>query len=329
MLLIRRNQFCSTGIMPRCDRESLLMSTLPARRHLLMSAHALGDFLAAHRANTRPVAGARALRLFEAGSDGGREFARGHIPGAGYLDTHWFEAPPFWNKIDDDILLRQLLDNGIHGGSTVVLYARNTLAAARIAHLLLYAGVRDVRLLDGGFDAWLRAGQPVAIGLPNRYPTAADFGGPFPACPEYLIGMDEAQALLLRPDAALVSIRTRDEFLGKTSGYDYIDAAGDIPGARWGRAGDNGDVNSMSAYQNADGTMRDAGDILTFWREAGIDPQGRVAFYCGTGWRASLAFFYAHVMDWTNISVYDGGWFEWSVRSGLGGTGRNCRIGLY
>jgi thiosulfate/3-mercaptopyruvate sulfurtransferase len=38
----------------------------------------------------------------------------------------------------------------------------------------------------------------------------------------------------------------------------------------------------------------------------------RIAFYCGTGWRASLAFFYAWLMGWEHISVYDGGWFEWS-----------------
>jgi rhodanese-related sulfurtransferase len=35
-------------------------------------------------------------------------------------------------------------------------------------------------------------------------------------------------------------------------------------------------------------------------------------FYCGTGWRASLAFFYAWLMGWEQIAVFDGGWFEWS-----------------
>jgi thiosulfate/3-mercaptopyruvate sulfurtransferase len=38
----------------------------------------------------------------------------------------------------------------------------------------------------------------------------------------------------------------------------------------------------------------------------------QIAFYCGTGWRASLAFFYAWLMGWQRISVYDGGWLEWS-----------------
>jgi 3-mercaptopyruvate sulfurtransferase SseA len=37
-----------------------------------------------------------------------------------------------------------------------------------------------------------------------------------------------------------------------------------------------------------------------------------VAFYCGTGWGASETWFYAYLMGWARIAVYDGGWFEWS-----------------
>ena len=48
------------------------------------------------------------------------------------------------------------------------------------------------------------------------------------------------------------------------------------------------------------------------WRAAGVHRAHHNAFYCGTGWRASLAFFYAWVMGWERISVYDGGWYEWS-----------------
>jgi thiosulfate/3-mercaptopyruvate sulfurtransferase len=58
--------------------------------------------------------------------------------------------------------------------------------------------------------------------------------------------------------------------------------------------------------------MKPASEICRLWHEAGIVRQRRMAFYCGTGWRASLAFFYAWLMDWPHISVYDGGWCEWS-----------------
>jgi thiosulfate/3-mercaptopyruvate sulfurtransferase len=58
--------------------------------------------------------------------------------------------------------------------------------------------------------------------------------------------------------------------------------------------------------------MRAYPEIAANWSEAGITPDKHVAFYCGTGWRASETWFYAYLQDWPRISVYDGGWFEWS-----------------
>jgi thiosulfate/3-mercaptopyruvate sulfurtransferase len=251
-------------------------------------------------------------KLFEVGCGGEDDFARAHIPGAAYLDTHRFEVQPLWNKVSDSALLSLLLQHGIRHDTTVILYGRSTLAAARAAHLMLYAGVTDVRLLDGGFTAWQRAGYLLEAGEGVRCMPAAAFGIGFPARPDYLIDTEGARMLLQREDGALVSIRTWCEHIGKTSGYSYIEAKGDIPGARWGRAGQDGDVHSMSAYHHADGTMKPAHEIRRLWQEAGLCPGHQTAFYCGTGWRASLAFFYAWLMDWERISVYDGGWCEWS-----------------
>lgn len=261
-----------------------------------------------------PVAAAppAGWRLFEVGCGGAALFEQAHIPGAGYIDTAELEQEPLWNKVSDRALLRLLLRLGVRHDGCVVLYGRSTLAAARAAHLLLYAGVRDVRLLDGGFALWRAGGHPLQAGPPARHDAVAAFGAPFPARPDYLIDTAGAKALLAGGDGALVSIRSWSEHTGKISGYSYIAARGEIPGALWGRAGDDGDVNSMSAFHLADGRMRPAGEIREQWRQAGIVGAGRTAFYCGTGWRASLAFFYAWLMDWQGISVYDGGWCEWS-----------------
>ncbi|QBE62407.1 sulfurtransferase [Pseudoduganella lutea] len=264
-------------------------------------------------------------RLFEAGCGALHGFTAAHIPGAGYLDTCAFEGGPLWNKVPDEALLRVLLAHGIRHDTTVILYGRNNLAAARVAHLLLYAGVADVRLLDGGFAAWHAGGYACEAGAAHVPVPVTSFGAPYPAHPEYLIGMAEARALLARPDAVLASIRSEAEFLGKVSGYSYIAARGDIPGASWGRAGADGDVNSMSAYQLADGRMRPAAAIAAMWEAAGITPGRRVAFYCGTGWRASMAFFHAWLMGWEDIAVYDGGWLEWS--SDAAG-GARCAAGM-
>nr|WP_231402964.1 rhodanese-like domain-containing protein [Caenimonas aquaedulcis] len=262
----------------------------------------------------RPVVAAPtgSWRLFEVGCEDAALFAEAHIPGAGYLETCHLEHGPVWNKVPDPALLELLLAKGIRHDTTVLLYGRNTLAAARAAHLMLYAGVQDVRLLDGGFGAWVSSGGELATGAAVAHAPAADFGVDFPAHPEYLMDMRQVKDLMRRDDGVLVSIRTWQEFTGQTSGYGYIEAKGEIPSARWGRAGRDGDVHCMGDFHRADGTMKPAHEIQAFWREAGIHAGQRNTFYCGTGWRASLAFFYAWLMAWERISVYDGGWCEWS-----------------
>lgn len=248
------------------------------------------------------------LVLLEVGCGQRAQFEAGHIPGAAYLDTSALESAPLFNKIDDHALLSLVPAYGIDRDASVVLYSRNPLAAARAAHLLLYAGVADVRLLDGGFVHWLAAAMPCEAGPVRPRMAAADFGAAVPLCPQFMTSMADVR----RNTGAPVSVRTWSEFPGVSSGYSYIDARGDIAGARRGRAGREGDVNSMSQYQQPDGRMLPAAAIERMWSDAAIVRGRPSVFYCGTGWRASLAFFYAWLMGWDDISVYHGGWFEWS-----------------
>lgn len=249
--------------------------------------------------------------LFEVGFGALPAFLDLHIPGAAYLDTSAFEAPPLWNKVSDAALVTELLLHGIRHDTTVILYGRNQLAAARVAHLMLYAGVMDVRLLDGGYAAWRALGLPGVSGPGPVVPPASDFGVTVPAHPTYLIDLAAAQLLQSAAPRALVSVRTWNEFIGRTSGYPYIAERGEIAGALWGRTLVDDDVNSMSELHHVDGTMAPA-TILQIWTDAGLAPHQRTVFYCGTGWRASLAFFYAWLMGWDDIAVFDGGWYEWS-----------------
>jgi 3-mercaptopyruvate sulfurtransferase SseA len=284
-----------------------------ARRRQLVTPAWLAALIAGASVEGTP---ARGWRLFEVGCEDVALVEQAHIPGAGYLDTCQIEQAPLWNKVSDQALLALLLANGVRYDTTVILYGRNNLAAARLAHLLLYAGVADVRLLDGGFASWQAGGHPCERGPARQGVAALGFGAGFPAHPEYMVDMAQVRTLLELGDSTLASIRTEAEFTGKISGYSYISAAGDIPGARWGQAGEDGDVNSMSTYHRADGRMKPAADITRQWADAGIVSGEHTVFYCGTGWRASMAFFYAWLMGWESISVYDGGWCEWSQQAG-------------
>jgi len=131
-----------------------------------------------------------------------------------------------------------------------------------------------------------------------------------PSHPEYIIDIDTTKSLLAIDQSVLVSVRSWAEYIGKTSGYDFIKPKGRIPGAVWGRSGS--DPHHMQDYRNPDNTMRSFHEIASNWQQAGITPDKRITFYCGTGWRASEAFFYAYLMGWEHISIFDGGWLEWS-----------------
>lgn len=249
-------------------------------------------------------------KVIEAAWGAPKFYLLNHIPGAGYIDTNEVESEPLWNKVSDAQLKALLAKQGIRHDTTVILYGRDVYAAARVAQILLYAGVKDVRLLDGGWKSWSDAGLPVERGMPPEQKPAPDFGAPIPGQPQLMLNMEQARALLHRQDASLVSIRSWPEFIGTTSGYSYIKPKGEIAGARWGHAGS--DSTHMEDFHNPDGTMRSAEDITAMWRQWNIRPDQQVSFYCGTGWRASETFMYARAMGWKNISVYDGGWYEWS-----------------
>ena len=62
-------------------------------------------------------------------------------------------------------------------------------------------------------------------------------------------------------------------------------------------------------------SLRAAEEVAANWTEAGITPDKHLAFYCGTGWRGSEAFMNAWLMGWPHVSIYDGGWMEWSSHS--------------
>lgn len=251
--------------------------------------------------------------VFEVAWGPPKDYLQAHIPGAGYIDTDLLEEGPVWNKLDDTRLKKNILALGLTQSTPVILYARNTMSAARVAWVLMYAGLRDVRLLDGGWQAWEIAGLPREKGPPPKASSASEFGGVFAERANFSLSLDQAQQLLKKRDGVLVSVRSWPEFIGERSGYEDISAKGDIPGAVWGRAGS--DANHLEDYRNPDNTMRSANEIQAFWRASGVVPEKQVAFYCGTGWRASEAFFYAFVMGWRRISVYDGGWKEWSLDS--------------
>lgn len=139
----------------------------------------------------KPVTAAPAgeWKVIEAGWGAPKLYLLSHIPGVGYLDTNEVESEPLWNKVSDEKLKAMLAKHGIRHDTTVILYGRDVYAAARVAQIMLYAGVKDVRILDGGWKAWSDASLPVERGTPAKVKPAPDFGAPIPGQPRLMVDM--------------------------------------------------------------------------------------------------------------------------------------------
>lgn len=238
----------------------------------------------------------------------------GHIKGAVHINTDEVEEGPLWNRLSDNRLQKFAENNGITTDTTVVLYGADVMPAYRVAVILKYMGVKDVRVLNGGTAKWQSSGYEFEKTSNPKAPIAS-FGAAVPVNKGYIIDLPGAKEILAdKAGSKLVDIRSWDEFIGKTSGYDYITPKGRPAGAVWGHAGtDNSNLND---YRNVDNTMRNKAEIIAMWKEWGITPDQRLSFFCGTGWRAAEVLTYADVMGVKNISLYDGGWNEWSGNTG-------------
>ena len=270
---------------------------------------------------------------------GTQAYAKGHIPSAIHVNTDEIEYdlfPPrkgtapeklgrtttavqdaakgispaqslprnFWRLYPDAYLLPALAHMGITRNSRVIVTGPDLLAASRFAWTLLYAGVADVRLLDGGERAWARKGYPLES-LPVPRSPKTEFGSPKALNPHYKASIEQ-----INNKAELLDVRTRGEFHGIWAPYDYIPTKGRIPGAIWiGSGSSPWDVND---YLNEDGKIKSPGALARLWKRRGARGNHTI-FYCGTGWRASVSFILARAAGWQNIQNLDGGWMVWSM----------------
>lgn len=241
------------------------------------------------------------------------EHDSGCIPGAIRLHPSYFErgashGRPYpryrtstdGNLLPDDELRRAVTKLGIEASTHVVVYGSGRdalLGAARVVWALLYAGVARVELLDGGVESWIAEGRPTEA--PRAIPGGTGSLGPVRR--EFLATRADVENARL-----LVDVRTAAEWRGDAPHhYPFPVRGGHIPGAihqgTW-----------TNLVDPVSGRMEPAlSNIEQRWRDLGI--LAPVTFYCGTGWRSSVAFLAAWLLG-VPARNYDDGWYGWSSR---------------
>ncbi|NNH70319.1 sulfurtransferase [Nocardia uniformis] len=229
--------------------------------------------------------------------DGPQHYLDGHIPGAVFVDLETELAAPASpargrHPLPEIAHLQKCARSwGLRTGDTVVVYdATGGMAAARAWWLLRWAGVSDVRILDGGLPAWQDAGGEVVAG------TESDLEpGDIVLTPGHLPTIDADTAATW--PGLLLDARAADRYRGEAEPIDP--RAGHIPGAHSAPTAEN---------LTPEGRFRSPDELRSRFAAFG---DGKVAVYCGSGVTAAhqIAALAAANIE---AALYPGSWSQWS-----------------
>ena len=232
-------------------------------------------------------------------------YAAGHVPGAIHLDL-WGVS-----LIDSDpaplnafmwMIEHVLAIHGVTDRTPVVVYDdQSGVRAARAFWFLEYFGHPSVRLLDGGFGAWTRAGLPVSRDAAPAL--ATEWTGTREG--RTIATWREVKAAIDSPDAVILDARTDGEYCGATI---RAKRGGAVPGAvhvEWTR------------NLGPDGAFKPAGELRQMYEDAGVTPDREVLTYCQGGYRAAHTYLALRLLGYPRVRNYIGSWKEWGDREEL------------
>ena len=183
--------------------------------------------------------------------------------------------------------------------------------AARLFFILDYLGHPDSRLLEGGWQKWVKEGRAVTKKAPRiRWVE-------FKAHPDAnkVATADWILNHLKDPGVKILDVRSPAEYSGEEA---RAVRGGHIPGAvhiQW--------IESLN--QGAITTLRDEGiktfkgpeELRRLFEVAGITPDKEVAVYCHNLVRSAHTYFTLRLLGFPKVRGYDGSWAEWGNRQDL------------
>lgn len=250
---------------------------------------------------------------------GRARYEQGHIAGAHHLDwagdlvdpdqrVAFMLAPP-------DRFAAVLERCGISDDAVVVAYADG----GHSGPFRLWWGCRvyghedQVRILDGGIEAWVAEGRPLSAERPN----AAH--GSWTARPRStLVASAEDVAGAPGDGAVVLDSREPEKFRGETVWFETGEIPADDDGVartprgelRAGRIPWALSVPSQQLYRD-DLTMKSPDELRELFAKLGATSDTHVITYCGVGISASALLYALERAGVEDASLYDAGWDEW------------------
>mmetsp|Transcript_16893 Transcript_16893/g.26237 ORF Transcript_16893/g.26237 Transcript_16893/m.26237 type:complete len:324 (+) Transcript_16893:58-1029(+) len=225
------------------------------------------------------------------------EYEKGHIKDAIYLPRDRFD---FYDYLDTqggitfDKVYNKLREIGVGSDySDIVLYDNAGENVCRLWYVLRYFGFSHVRILNGGYQHWLKAGLPEDTTVVAPTPSKE-------------LPLKPTRTILTRPTQMLENVQhRRSKIIDTRSPSEY--KASRIPGA----------VNVHAAQFMKDGYFKPVHDIREIMRAQGFDPEnnsmGHIILYGDKNRGSSVAFYALSMAGFDRLSLYDQGISNWQL----------------
>ena len=232
-------------------------------------------------------------------------YTAGHIAGAIHIDL-WgvslIDTDPAPLKAFMWMIEHVLAVHGVDAATPIVVYDQQSgVRAARAFWFLEYFGHPSVRLLDGGFNAWIAEDLPVTREAgPARN---SDWTGL--RLDHTLATWREVREAVEKGDAVILDARTDGEYTGSTV---RARRGGAVPGAvhiEWTR------------NLTPSGDYKPAAELKQMYEDAGVTPDREVIAYCQGGYRAAHSYLALRLLGYPRVRMYLGSWKEWGDREDL------------
>jgi thiosulfate/3-mercaptopyruvate sulfurtransferase len=237
------------------------------------------------------------------------EYDSHHIPGARYVALPDLSAPGEGSNgltlemSPPETLRSQLAALGISDNSHVVVYYGKDWVSpsTRVVITLLFAGLQNISLLDGGMGAWQKDGNQVTDVVPvPRTGTLA----PLKIKP-LVVDAEFVRSHVTMPAFAVVDARAASFYDGTQEGgpKDHR-KAGHIAGAR---------SVPFTEVSTSDLKLKSPEELAAVFSKAGVQPGDTVVTYCHIGQQATATLFAALTLGHP-VLLYDGSFEDWARR---------------
>lgn len=167
-------------------------------------------------------------------AEGRQKYDQGHIKGAHHVDLHKDMVGKLGQHggrdplpQDMNLFAQKLESLGIQNDSNIVVYDQDLVPSSRFWWMCKYIGINNVRVLNGGINAWKNAGYPLSQELPQLPQQKGSIT--LQLQPQLLADINDIVSAINDPDIAIVDSRSNERYLGINEPIDK--KAGHIPGA--------------------------------------------------------------------------------------------------